>query len=151
MERRAGGFPNQPPQPRRSAATAQATRDRGGRDFQLATTVFTYESYSRHLPYPEVLGYHPDGGGMSYTPKGPLHQREWSTKGYSVRLDRQRVAVRVVRLAGLDPKTATAAEMDARDVWFASNKNVKSTNRDLHAMTWRYAVRRPCSSDRLGG
>ncbi|KAI5824198.1 hypothetical protein K523DRAFT_420963 [Schizophyllum commune Tattone D] len=109
-------------------------------DFQLATTVFTYESYSRHLPYPEVLGYHPDGGGMSYTPKGPLHQREWSTKGYSVRLDRQRVAVRVVRLAGLDPKTATAAEMDARDVWFASNKNVRSTNRDLHAMTWRYAI-----------
>ncbi|KAL1727688.1 hypothetical protein EV714DRAFT_216738 [Schizophyllum commune] len=109
-------------------------------DFQLATTVFTYNSYSRHFPYPEVLGYHPDGGGMSYTPKGPLHQREWSTKGYSVRLDRQRVAVRVVRLAGLDPKTATAAEMDARDVWFASNKNVKSTNRDLHAMTWRYAI-----------
>ena len=35
-------------------------------DFQLATTVFTYESYSRHLPYPEVLGYHPDGGGMSW-------------------------------------------------------------------------------------
>ncbi|KAL1677733.1 hypothetical protein EV122DRAFT_213488 [Schizophyllum commune] len=120
-------------------------------DFQLATTVFTYESYSRHLPYPEVLGYHPDGGGMSYTPKGPLHQREWSTEGYSVRLDRQRVAVRVVRLAGLDPETATAAEMDARDVWFASNKNVKSTNRDLHAMTWRYVVGRPCSSDGFGG
>uniref|UniRef100_D8PTU2 F-box domain-containing protein n=1 Tax=Schizophyllum commune (strain H4-8 / FGSC 9210) TaxID=578458 RepID=D8PTU2_SCHCM len=110
-------------------------------DFQLATTVFTYESYPRHLLYPEVLGYHPDGGGMSYTPKGPLKQREWSTKGYSVRLDRQRVAVRVVRLAGLDPKTATAAEMDARDVWFASGKNVKATNHDLRAMTWRYVIR----------
>ncbi|KAL1727697.1 hypothetical protein EV714DRAFT_275381 [Schizophyllum commune] len=103
-------------------------------DLQLATTVFTY-GYGTHLPYPEVLGHRGTAGTSQVS-----IEREWSAKDYKVQLSRQRIAAKVVRLAGLDPETATAADMDARDVWFATTQNVRATNHDLCAMTWRGAI-----------
>ncbi|KAI5900852.1 uncharacterized protein SCHCODRAFT_02559883 [Schizophyllum commune H4-8] len=107
-------------------------------DLQLATTVFTY-SYETHLTYPEVLGHRDGRCSTAGTPKSSI-KKKWSVKDYKIQLSRQRIAARVVRLAGLDPKTATAAEMDARNVWFATTGNVRASNHDLCAMTWRGAI-----------
>ncbi|KAL1752920.1 hypothetical protein FB107DRAFT_277230 [Schizophyllum commune] len=103
-------------------------------DLQLATTVFTY-GYDFYLTYPEVLSHRGTAGTSQVS-----IEREWSAKDYRVQLSRQRIAARIVRLAGLDPKTATAADMDARDVWFATTQNVRASNHDLFAMTWRGAI-----------
>ncbi|KAL1677713.1 hypothetical protein EV122DRAFT_278853 [Schizophyllum commune] len=108
------------------------------KDLHLATTVFTY-GYGTHLTYPEVLG-HRDGRWCSEETSQSSIEKAWSVKDYKVQLSRQRIAARVVRLAGLDPKTATAAEMDARNVWFATTGNVRASNRYLCAMTWRGAI-----------
>ncbi|KAL1658931.1 hypothetical protein GGG16DRAFT_118207 [Schizophyllum commune] len=103
-------------------------------DLQLATTVFTY-GYDFYLTYPEVLGHRGTAGTSQVS-----IEREWSAKDYKVQLSRQRIAARVVRLAGLDPKMATAEDMDARDVWFATTQNVRASKHDLCAMTWRGAI-----------
>ncbi|KAI5822721.1 hypothetical protein K523DRAFT_407287 [Schizophyllum commune Tattone D] len=108
------------------------------KDIQLATTLFTY-GYGTHLTYPEVLGHRDGLWGTSTTSQVSI-EKEWAAKDYKVQLDRQRIAAKVVTLAGLDPKTATAADMDARDAWFATTENVRASNYDLRAMTWRYAV-----------
>ncbi|KAL1733127.1 hypothetical protein EV714DRAFT_205494 [Schizophyllum commune] len=121
--------------PRKRPATA--------RDLQLATTVFTFVKYGpEYFTYPEVLAYrHPPHCVYSEHQGAPLNQAAWSTEGLSVDAERQRIAAKVVKLAGLDPKTATSADMDARDVWFASAKNVKACRQPLEALPWRLAVR----------
>ncbi|KAI5899370.1 uncharacterized protein SCHCODRAFT_02604959 [Schizophyllum commune H4-8] len=108
-------------------------------DLQLATTVFTFVKYSpEYFTYPEVLAYH----HWVYLEhkRAPLNRAAWSTARLSVDAERQRFAAKVVKLAGLDPKTATSADMDARDVWFASAKNVKACHQPLKALPWRLAI-----------
>ncbi|KAL1658932.1 hypothetical protein GGF50DRAFT_66305 [Schizophyllum commune] len=117
------------------------------KDLQLATTVFTY-GHGTHLTYPEVLGHRHGRWGSAGTPQSTIEQ-EWAVKDYKVLLDRQRIAARVVRLAGLDPKTATAADMDARDVWFATKENVRASKHDLCAMTWRGAILKCLPKDQI--
>ncbi|KAL1686136.1 hypothetical protein GGG16DRAFT_97148 [Schizophyllum commune] len=117
------------------------------KDLQLATTVFTY-GYGTHLTYPEVLGHRDGHWGTSKTSQVSV-EKEWAAKDYKVQLDRQRIAAKVVTLAGLDPKTATAADMDARDAWFATTENVRASNYDLRAMSWRYAIMRCRSEDKI--
>ncbi|KAL1699643.1 hypothetical protein EV121DRAFT_264954, partial [Schizophyllum commune] len=117
------------------------------KDLHLATTVFTY-GYGTHLTYPEVLGHRDGHWGTSKTSQMSV-EKEWAAKDYKVQLDRQRIAAKVVTLAGLDPKTATAADMDARDAWFATTENVRASNYDLRAMTWRYAIMKCRPEDKI--
>ncbi|KAL1658935.1 hypothetical protein GGF50DRAFT_131399 [Schizophyllum commune] len=117
------------------------------KDLQLATTVFTY-GYGTHLTYPEVLGHRDGHWGTSKTSQVSI-AKEWSAKDYKVQLDRQRIAAKIVTLAGLDPKTATAADMDACDVWFATTESVRASNHDLCAMTWRYAIMKCRPEDKI--
>ncbi|KAL1752926.1 hypothetical protein FB107DRAFT_265038 [Schizophyllum commune] len=117
------------------------------KDLHLATTVFTY-GYGTHLTYPEVLGHRDGHWGTSKTSQVSI-EKEWAAKDYKVQLDRQRIAAKVVTLAGLDLKSATAADMDARDVWFATTENVRASNHDLRAMTWRYAIMKCRPEDKI--
>ncbi|KAL1694655.1 hypothetical protein GGG16DRAFT_87295 [Schizophyllum commune] len=120
--------------PRKRPATAK--------DLQLATTVFTFVKYGpEYFTYPEVLAYrHPPHCVYSEHQRAPINQAAWSTAGLSVDAERQRIAAKVAKLTGLDPKTATSADMDARDVWFASAKNMKACHQPLEALPWRLAI-----------
>ncbi|KAI5900855.1 uncharacterized protein SCHCODRAFT_02696007 [Schizophyllum commune H4-8] len=117
-------------------------------DLRLAATVFSLAG-RRRVQYPAALAERP---GADY--------RDWKAGGvgparvdarapargagavgaFRVEPARLKLAEQVVRLAGLDPRTATPAEMDAQVAWVALKSELDGSGGTYRAMTWRYAV-----------
>ncbi|KAI5900843.1 uncharacterized protein SCHCODRAFT_01344200 [Schizophyllum commune H4-8] len=117
-------------------------------DLHLAATVFSSVHQRRRFLYPEVLGHRPamlsrkKRSVRDVRPEDVVRQRAWSAKEFKVDPTRLRLAEKVVELAGLDPRTATQADMNRRDAWYAfvGNPINRKNGRDSESMTWRDAV-----------
>jgi hypothetical protein len=153
-----------------ASSTDFATDDPTKADLELATSVFICVSpwrngctHVRTLRTEEMLAHR-------CIHMGPARSgiREWTerdrrrllehvslvVKGAGgcgdVRVDPEpsRKAAGVVRLAGLDPRCTTSAEMDARDPWFTCNcasceEHATQRNGHRRVYRWRHAARSP--------
>ncbi|KAL1699648.1 hypothetical protein EV121DRAFT_295987 [Schizophyllum commune] len=127
-------------------------------DLHLAATVFSRADDGRtHLQYPAVLGARP---GTDCRDRHPARlfpakvdalapakadamtpaQAAWSSAAFVVEPARLRLAEQVIQVAGLDPRTATPAEMDARGAWVALDSAMDGSGGTYRAMMWRFAV-----------
>ncbi|KAL1713836.1 hypothetical protein EV715DRAFT_267007 [Schizophyllum commune] len=133
---------------------------RSASDLHLAATVFSRadDAVGRtHLQYPAVLGARPgtdcrDGHPARLFPAkvdalAPAKadamtpaQAAWSAGVLTVEPARLWLAEQVIKVAGLDPRTATPAEMDARGAWVALESEMDGSGGTYRAMMWRYAV-----------
>ncbi|KAL1686133.1 hypothetical protein GGG16DRAFT_128922 [Schizophyllum commune] len=133
---------------------------RSAADLHLAATVFSRVNDARtHLQYPAVLAARPGTdcrdryptrrAGVLFpspskesalAPAQVLAQTAWSAGVLTVEPARLRLAEQVIRVAGLDPRTATPAEMDARGAWVALESEMNGSGGTYRAMMWRYAV-----------
>ncbi|KAI5833038.1 hypothetical protein K523DRAFT_413636 [Schizophyllum commune Tattone D] len=108
-------------------------------DLALATTVFWWR---RDKPcwYPELLARTPQlwSAANFDDPQHMIGHWAWSARLFSA--DLRDTAARLVTLAGLDPKTATPEDMDARDAWFAPAECATHNHKDTIAMTWRRTI-----------
>ncbi|KAL1752933.1 hypothetical protein FB107DRAFT_277241 [Schizophyllum commune] len=138
-------------------------------DLHLAATVFSHvdDAVGRtHLQYPAVLAARPGTdcrdrhptrrdryptrrAGVLFpspseesalVPAQVLAQTAWSAAAFTVEPARLRLAEQVIKVAGLDPRTATPAEMDARGAWVALESEMDGSGGTYRAMMWRYAV-----------
>ncbi|TRM67095.1 hypothetical protein BD626DRAFT_627522 [Schizophyllum amplum] len=113
-------------------------------DLDLATTVFGLEKgRGAELPYPFVL-VSPDvtrvkpGKGDSSDPSTFCGHRPWSAERLIV--STSQIARQLVKLAGLDPETATHVDMDALDPWYVCATDEAQCIM-VRAMNWRCARR----------
>ncbi|KAL1752917.1 hypothetical protein FB107DRAFT_292794 [Schizophyllum commune] len=126
-------------------------REATAADLHLAISIFSSEDDKWHWWYPEVLTI--DGRPLDMHMWALTEEEEkdlmpgrrqtdvFSADVFHVNADRVRSAARLVKLAGLHPSTATIAEMDARDPWFAcAYKKCDRNKYGLHVMTWRKAA-----------
>ncbi|KAL1741932.1 hypothetical protein HDZ31DRAFT_84506 [Schizophyllum fasciatum] len=102
-------------------------------DFNLATSVFI-RYYSSPVWYPEVLSERHDPRSVVY------NVQAWSAEAVTAPVDHLHIAKQLIQLAGLDPETATPADMDARDIWFARAKDLRKRKEGLFVMNWRGAL-----------
>ncbi|KAL1741930.1 hypothetical protein HDZ31DRAFT_44361 [Schizophyllum fasciatum] len=126
-------------------ADTQRNRPATAADLRLAATFFAHKDWSvKPLWYPNVLqerkGSHwlPDED-----PQRIVNQRAWSAEYITASVAHLRLAERIITKAGLDPATATPADMDGRDAWFAYAKDMSTRSVGLRAMSWRSVVRCP--------
>ncbi|KAL1677736.1 hypothetical protein EV122DRAFT_290863 [Schizophyllum commune] len=125
---------------------------RSAADLHLAATVFSRVDGAMgrtHLQYPAVLGARPctdcrdryptsrdrhptrRAGVLSLAKADAMTpaQAAWSA-----------AVLTVIKVAGLDPRTATPAEMDALGAWVALESEMDGGGGTYRAMMWRYAV-----------
>lgn len=91
-------------------------------DLELATSVFSLRDSAWPVWYPELLSWSPWAWGMHRLETSYYAVRQcppWSAHDVQVDGWRRRLASRLVSMAGLDPATATNANMAVRGVWFA--------------------------------
>ena len=87
------------------------------------------------MRYPELLGWSPSLwlSCMSYRPDGSYYAVRkcppWSAHEVQVDGWRRRLAARLVAMTGLDPATATYADMSRQRVWFARARDVDMVHR----------------------
>ncbi|KAL1661162.1 hypothetical protein GGF50DRAFT_61677 [Schizophyllum commune] len=119
-------------------------------DLKLAATVFCRKRDYGVACYPEALhslrpGYFSPSAKMD-DPHVIVRQYAWSAEDICVKVDKLRAAEEVVRLAGLDPRTATPEDMDARDAWFAWGREVPKPGevpdrkKEVRVLPWREAM-----------
>ncbi|KAI5900811.1 uncharacterized protein SCHCODRAFT_02695968 [Schizophyllum commune H4-8] len=89
-------------------------------DLELATTVFTRTDLKMEFPYPNVLVARDMVRWRFEELESPARahcgQKSWSTEYLSVSY--AHIAKQLVVLAGMDPKKATAEDMDRIDPWY---------------------------------
>ena len=98
---------------------------------RLASTVFMDPRTGALFSYPHVLR----APALDARPS----QRGRDPKQLTVRAECARVVRRMAELAGLDPCTTTAPEMDELDAWYYYPDADKPRQR--RALPWRYVVR----------
>ncbi|KAL1727684.1 hypothetical protein EV714DRAFT_216705 [Schizophyllum commune] len=119
-------------------------------DLKLAATVFCRNRDYGVACYPEALhslrpGYFSPSAKMD-DPHVIVRQYAWSAEDVCVKVDKLRVAEEVVRLAGLDPRTATPEDMDTRDAWFTWAREVPKPGevpdrkKEVRVLPWREAM-----------
>ncbi|KAI5900841.1 uncharacterized protein SCHCODRAFT_02559846 [Schizophyllum commune H4-8] len=119
-------------------------------DLRLAATVFCRKRDYGVACYPEALhslrpGYFSPSAKMD-DPYVIVRQYAWSAEDVCVKVDKLRAAEEVVRLAGLDPRTATLEDMDARDSWFTWGREVPKAGevpdrkKEVEVLPWRKAM-----------
>ncbi|KAL1658934.1 hypothetical protein GGF50DRAFT_131398 [Schizophyllum commune] len=117
-------------------------------DLELATSAFSYKSGSNSygpLWYPDLLGWSPLAL-RTYSPEPSYHVVRkcppWSA--HEVHFDgwRWRLAARTVSMAGLDPATATCADMASQRVWFvrAEDKEMVQAGQRVYLLHWDRAM-----------
>lgn len=111
-------------------------------DLKLATTVFKDKDGGSDLLYPHVLvsdevtAVYGSIEPRDDDPSTLCRHRPWSAEHLGVSY--RHIAKPLVLLAGLDPRKATAEDMDQMDLWFVCTNGLRWSRRC--AMTWRYAV-----------
>ncbi|KAL1752934.1 hypothetical protein FB107DRAFT_277242 [Schizophyllum commune] len=125
-----------------NAADPTRTRPVTIADLKLAATVFSTSSGTSHWWYPEVLEQHSSAlmYGPPDCPESFVGQRAWSTNNIRVDVSRLRRAETLITMAGLNPQTATPADIDQLDPWFAFARDMSRGKAGRYAMTWRYAM-----------
>ncbi|KAI5833033.1 hypothetical protein K523DRAFT_413632 [Schizophyllum commune Tattone D] len=110
-----------------NAADPEREQPATAADLELATSVFSHRNSASdvNMRYPELLGWSPLLwlSCMSYRPDGSYYAVRkcppWSAHEVQVEGWRRRLAARLVAMAGLDPATATYADMSRQPIWFA--------------------------------
>ncbi|KAI5900838.1 uncharacterized protein SCHCODRAFT_02483153 [Schizophyllum commune H4-8] len=126
-----------------TARKRSATKD----DLRLAATVFCEKHNCGVACYPEALhrlrpGYF-GSASVEQDPHVIVHQYAWSAADVCVKKRTLRAAERVVRRAGLNPRTATPRDMDARDPWFMWRSDVPKAGevpdykKEVWVLPWR--------------
>ncbi|TRM67677.1 hypothetical protein BD626DRAFT_104585 [Schizophyllum amplum] len=114
-------------------------------DLKLAATIFVVKGSWNVLPYPLVLVSSDVTRCNASVPLDDFRtiygQQPWSTR--RLEASSSQAAKQLVELAGLDPETATSADMDELDPWYLAQKTrPQSWDRPV-AMTWRCARVQP--------
>lgn len=109
-------------------------------DLKLATTHFSWKvpgACRELLGYPEVLDTHRVTCGVeSYGANTVLDP--WTAKYLRFDLTAHARAEQLIVMAGENPKTITAQELDDRNIWF--EKRTAKTEGERNVMRWREAV-----------
>ncbi|KAL1732287.1 hypothetical protein EV714DRAFT_282673 [Schizophyllum commune] len=109
-------------------------------DLKLATTHFSWKAPGacrELLGYPEVLDTHRVTCGVeSYGVNTVLDP--WTAKYMRFDLTAHDRAKQLIKMAGENPKTITAQELDGKNIWF--EKRTGKTGSERRVMGWREAV-----------
>ncbi|KAL1750778.1 hypothetical protein FB107DRAFT_294352 [Schizophyllum commune] len=112
------------------------------KDLKLATTHFSWKAPGacrELLGYPDVLDTHRVTRGVeSYGANTVLDP--WTAKYLRFDLTAHNRAEQLIMMAGEDPKTITAQELDDKNIWFEKRTAKTELQSERRVMRWREAV-----------